>query len=210
MQAPHHKTEGARTPMSRGPISFLIPPSPLNDLLTWWLDKGWDLVRQGYTKGKPAPTVFTSRYLQSYSSSTLSQWWDQFKVHHCPLVLKVGTITECRSSFIEAFTDKVKDEVKWERAAAIMGNSITAWKEHYAVSLKRRRCQEGADAFALEFLDVEGEERARGERELVVMELPQHGSSLFQRPKLGSVLDVHVPLIVLDAVGVSDDEFGDW
>lgn len=173
VQAPHHKTEGARNPMSNGPISFLFPPCPLNDLLLWWLDKGWHLVRDGYTRGDPAPTVFSSSYLSSYSCSTLSQWWTQFKSAHCPDSLKIGSITECRSSFIEAFTDKIKDEAKWVRAASIMGNSIEAWKKHYAVTLKRRRCQEGIDAFASEFLleDVVRDEREE-ELEVVPFQLP--------------------------------------
>ena len=81
----------------------------------------------------------------------------------------MGTITECRSSFIEAYTDKVKDESKWARAALLMGNSVEAWKEHYAITLKRRRCQEGIDAFATEFLEEEGVENESS----VVMELPR-------------------------------------
>ena len=212
VQALHHKTEGARNPMSNGPISFLLPPCPLNDLVLWWLDKGWHLVRQGYTKGDPAPTVFTSSYLQSYSCSTLSQWWTQFKSVYSPKSLKIGTLTECRSSFIEAFTDKFRDdETKWVRAAAIMGNSIEAWKKHYAITLKRRRCQEGIDAFASEFLleDVVREER--GEGALVSMELPPCRvlSSWLQTSRVhqSASCDLGNRLEVLD---LSDSDFGSW
>ena len=52
----------------------------------------------------------------------------------------------------------MKDESKWARAALLMGNSVEAWKEHYAITLKRRRCQEGIDSFATEFLEDEGGE----------------------------------------------------
>jgi len=212
VQALHHKTEGARNEMSNGPISFLLPPCPLNDLLLWWLDKGWHLVRQGYTKGDPAPTVFSSSYLQSYSCSTLSQWWTHFKSVHSPKSLKIGSITECRSSFIEAFTDKFRDdESKWVRAAAIMGNSIEAWKKHYAVTLKRRRCQEGIDAFASEFLleDVVREEHE--EMALVSMELPPCRvlSSLLQPRSVCKSVSHGVP-VPLGVVDVCGDEFGPW
>ena len=176
------------------------------------LDKGWHLVRLGYTKGDPAPTVFSSSYLQSYSCSTLSQWWTQFKSVHSPKSLKIGSITECRSSFIEAFTDKFRDdESKWVRAAAIMGNSIEAWKKHYAVTLKRRRCQEGIDAFASEFLLVDVVREEREERALVSMELPPCRvlSSLYQ--SLAAPLLNNPGLVIPMAVSIVRlDELGEW
>ena len=180
--------------------------------MVWWVEKGWVMVRAGNHSREAHSTLFTSSYVKSYSTTTFSQWWALFKSTHCPSTLTVGTITECRSSFIEAFTDKIKDETKWARAALLMGNSVAAWKEHYAITLKRRRCQEGVDAFASEFLLENGSagdvEEAAREREVASMELPRRKVKAHIPSVLSCVSDL-VSLDLDDEAG-SDIELGTW
>jgi len=161
--APHHKTEGARSVESSSPISFTFPLCILNTLLVWWIKTGWHLVRE--KKQQASSMVFVSGHLKTLSASAMVGWWDLFKSKHCPSTLKPGTITELRSIFIEAYTEKVPDdENKWHKAALVMGNSLATWKKYYARTLKKRRMQDSIDSFASDFLDDDDDEEDEGEK----------------------------------------------
>ena len=121
--APHHKTEGSASQETNAPITFIFPLCILNTLLVWWIKTGWYLVREG--KQRSSSMVFASGHLKTLSCYTMVGWWEGYKKNHCPPTLKPGTITELRSIFIEAYTARVPDDdIKWHKAALVMGNSV--------------------------------------------------------------------------------------
>ena len=215
MIAPHHKGDGSRSVEASSPIIFILPDCPLNTLLLWWVKTGWQLVRQG--KKAPSPMVFASGHLKTFSCYTMVGWWELFKSLNCPSTLKPGTITELRSCFIEAYTERVKDESKWAKAALVMGNSVPTWRKYYAATLKKRKLQDGIDSFASDFLDGydeiaggcdEGEESDEMDS-AVPMRLP-----CSSRPQAKSSSSDGLGLVVamgsVSLVEIEGDELGSW
>ena len=219
MTAPHHKTESSRSAEISAPITFTFPLCDLNTLLIWWMNKGWQLVRFG--KQDPSPMVFASGHLKTFNCYTLVGWWDQFKSKHCPKNLKPGTITELRSVFIEAYTEKIPDdEVKWHKAALVMGNSVSTWKKYYAIHLKKRKMQDSIDSFASDFLDCNDDEVEESALlsshgvPLPPMELPASSSSRSSRnPLIKFTSEGHDLVASMDGLSMSEitgDELGSW
>jgi hypothetical protein len=150
--APHHKNDRRSNKISSGPIDVLIPPGPLTDLLVFWLEEAWGVVHDGTS----CSTAFSSRGGRSlnpkpFSPTNFSDYWTQLVHTTAPKCLATLTATMARTSFVEAYT-KGTEEREWEGAAAVMGNSVGTWRQHYSTVFKRRSMQQATDSFSA-FLD---------------------------------------------------------
>jgi hypothetical protein len=148
---PHHKTERHTSVLVSGPIDVLLPPGPLTDLLLWWMRMGWT---EAYNTITPRPLsdllslpLFMKPAGTPFSSSELSNYWLKQQPKDNTILNKI-TLTDCRTSFVEAYTACERNELKWEGTAYLMGNTSQRWSKSYAPTLKRRRMQDAADAHA--------------------------------------------------------------
>ena len=146
--ATHHKNDRRTNKISSAPIDVTLPMGPLTDLLTFWLEEGWEVVHSGSS----CSTAFSSRGGRSlnpkpFSSTNFSEYWSQLVHTTAPQRLWTLTATLARSSFVEAYT-RGAEEREWEGAAAVMGNSTSTWKQHYSTMFKNRSMQGAADSFS--------------------------------------------------------------
>jgi hypothetical protein len=136
--------------MARGPIDIILPEGPLTQLLVFYVEEVWPVLQQNCIRG--CSTLFMSKGgkaldPQPFSSANFSQYWAQLLNLTAPPNLGHFTATLARSSFVEAYTKEMGEEL-WAGAAAIMGNSPATWKRHYSTVFKVRAMQGAANSFS--------------------------------------------------------------
>ena len=90
----HHKTE-----RNSHPIKIVLPKGLLSDMLVWWINTGWQIIKNG----KNSPALFKSSYGFAFTDCTFTQYWKKI-MKSAPPSLPYFPPNMARTSFVESYT----------------------------------------------------------------------------------------------------------
>jgi len=145
LHLPHHKNQ---TSWEQAAIQFEIPPQ-LANLLGLWLNDGHKLLCTHLLEvgDPPCPFVFMNKEGRGYTTNLLGNWWRPWVKEHGGAEHLPPSM--CRHIFVDERRSDARAQGPSDKGASMaMGNSESAWDQHYDKQrhFNPRDCQEAVNA----------------------------------------------------------------